>query len=212
MRLFNRALAVLAGLCLMAIGPAAFAACATSTAPTITGGFAAAQLQQLTNLCNDPKAAVVSTVFTRPSDTTAYAVGDLVANSTTAGSVTPMSFASITREAAGTATITRARLITSSTSTTNASFRVHLYTSAPTATNGDNGAWLTTRSGRFCTLDVTVDAVFSDGAQGTGTPVAGSTCTFTLASGSTIRGLIEARAAYTPTSAGTFTVELEVLQ
>jgi hypothetical protein len=32
----------------------------------------------------------VSATFTRPSDTTAYASGDLVANSTTAGSVTPL--------------------------------------------------------------------------------------------------------------------------
>jgi hypothetical protein len=33
-----------------------------------------------------------------------------------------------------------------------------------------------------------------------------------LASGTTIRGLLEARAAYTPTSAGTFTVTLDDLQ
>ena len=35
----------------------------------------------------------VSTTFTRPTDTNVYAAGDLVANSTTAGSVTPMTLA-----------------------------------------------------------------------------------------------------------------------
>jgi hypothetical protein len=37
--------------------------------------------------------AVVSASFTRPADTNAYAAGDLVANSVTAGSVIPMTFA-----------------------------------------------------------------------------------------------------------------------
>ena len=36
--------------------------------------------------------SIATASFTRPADTTAYASGDLVANSTTAGSVIPMTF------------------------------------------------------------------------------------------------------------------------
>lgn len=154
----------------------------------------------------------VAVTFTRPADTTAYASGDLVANSTTAGSVTPMSF-TVARTNDASFSVRRARITTSSTSVTNASFRLHLYQSSPTAANGDNSAWSTTTSGYLGAIDVTVDKAFSDGAGGTGVPLAGGEMTGLPTSGArTIFGLLEARAAYTPTSAGTFTVTLEVLQ
>jgi hypothetical protein len=61
-------------------------------------------------------------------------------------------------------------------------------------------------------FDITVDRAFTDGAAGVGLPVVGTEMSVKLASGTTIRGLLEARAAYTPTSAGTFTVTLDDLQ
>ena len=156
--------------------------------------------------------AKVSSTFTRPADTTAYASGDLVANSTTAGSVTPMSFA-IARVAAGTGMIRRCRLSKTGTSITNASFRLHLYTVSPTVTNGDNGVWLSTQSATYMgSLDMSSAKAFSDGAGTTGTPSDGSEINFALPSGQTVYGLLEARGAYTPASAESFTVELEVLQ
>lgn len=152
--------------------------------------------------------------FTRPGDTTAYAIGDLVANSTTAGSVVPLSF-SIARVAAGSVCIRKARLKKSGTSTTNASFRLHLYTSSPgTITNGDNGAWSTSHSGYVGSFDfAAADALaFTDAAAINGTPVKGSEISVKLASGQTLYGLLEARAAYTPGNAEVFTVELEAFQ
>lgn len=152
--------------------------------------------------------------FTRPGDTTAYASGDLVANSTTAGSVTPLSF-SIARVAAGSVCIRKARLKKSGTSTTNASFRLHLYTSSPgTITNGDNAAWSTSHSGYVGSFDfAAADALaFTDAAAINGTPVKGSEISVKLASGQTLYGLLEARAAYTPGNAEVFTVELEAFQ
>lgn len=158
------------------------------------------------------RTAVPSANFTRPSDTTAYASGDLVANSTTAGSVAPLSWTAA-RVAAGSGMIRRARIKTSSTNVTNASFRLHLYKASPTPSNGDNGAWLTNQSANYLgSLDITVDRAFTDGATGNGTPNIGTEINFALSSGQTIYGLLEARGAYTPTSAGTFTVELEILQ
>jgi hypothetical protein len=153
--------------------------------------------------------------FTRPSDTTAYASGDLVANSTTAGSVTPLSWTA-PRYATGSGQIKRVRLSKSNTTTTNAQFRVHFYTSSPTIANGDNAAWSTSLSGYLgsvdCDMTGTSGRVFTDAAGVVGVPAVGTEITFDLSSGSTIYGLVEARAAYTPANAEVFTCVLEIVQ
>jgi hypothetical protein len=147
--------------------------------------------------------------FTRPNDTTAYASGDLVANSTTAGSVTPLTL-TVARVAAGSFMLRRLKLHKSGTSTTNASFRVHLYTSAPTCANGDNGAFSTSGVATYIgAFDVTIDRAFTDGAAGFGVPVVGGEHAVKLASGTTIKALIEARAAYTPAAQEVFTVTVD---
>ena len=138
-----------------------------------------------------------------------YAIGDLVANSTTAGSVVPMSFA-VARATGKGGMIRKMRLRISNTSITAASFRLHLYSVSPTPSNGDNGAWLTNQAANYVgSLDVTNDKVFTDGSSGNGGPNTGSEVNFTS---DTLYGLLEARDTYTPTSGGTLTVELEVLQ
>lgn len=151
--------------------------------------------------------------FTRPSDTTAYASGDLVANSTTAGSVTAMSF-TVGRIAAGSVMLRRCMVRKSGTSVTSAAFRVHLFRAAPsTVTNGDNGAFSVSGVADYIGgFDVTVDRVFTDGAAGFGNPVIGYEMGVKLASGTTIYGLIEARAAYTPANAEVFTVSIDAYQ
>lgn len=153
--------------------------------------------------------ARVSANFVRPADTTAYASGDLVANSTTAGSVTPMSFA-VAREAGLGGMIRRARIRKTGTGVTNALFRLHLYSSSPTPSNGDNGAWLTNQAANYIgAIDISVDKAFTDGAAGNGVPGVGSEINFTS---DTIYGLLEVRGAYAPASGETFTVSLEALQ
>lgn len=161
------------------------------------------------------KSAIPSASFSRPADTTAYALGDLVANSTTAGSVVPMSL-TVARVNAGTGQILRARLSKSGTSVTNASFRVHLFKTAPaTVTNGDNGAFSVSgvAAGYLGFADITTDQAFTDGCSGRAIPYTGAPILFQSgAAVQTIYALIEARGAYTPVSAETFTVELEVVQ
>jgi hypothetical protein len=153
--------------------------------------------------------ARVSANFTRPNNTTAYASGQLVANSVTAGSVVPMQFA-ISRSAGAGGMIRRARIRKSGTAITNASFRLHLYSVSPTPSNGDGGNWLTNQANNYVgSLDVTLDKVFTDGAAGNGAPNTGSEINFTS---DVYYGLLEARAAYTPVANEQFTVELEVLQ
>jgi len=152
-----------------------------------------------------------SATFTRPADTTAYASGDLVANSTTAGSVTPMTL-TVARKAAGSVQVIRAKVRKTTAGLTGAVFRVHLFNSSTiTATNGDNGAFLTSASANYLGyVDVTMDEAFSDGAVG----YAGYTQppTIKMASGTDIFALLEARGAYTPGNAEQFTLTLEVIQ
>lgn len=150
--------------------------------------------------------------FTRPADTTAYASGDLVANSTTAGSVTPVTLAAA-RISGGTGSIRKVEIRKSGTSITNAIFRVHLYLTSPTVTNGDNGAWLSNNVANYLgAFDVVMDRAFSDGAAGTGVPLAGGEINFVASGSANVFALVEARAAYTPASAEVFTLRLEVLQ
>lgn len=156
--------------------------------------------------------AVVGGSSTRPADTTAYASGDLVANSVTAGSVVPITVAA-GRVVNGTGMVRRVRLKKSGAVLTNAQFRVHLYKDTPTVTNGDNMAWLSTESNYLGACDVTMDQAFSNAAKGIGVPNAGSDINFDCSSGTAnIFALIEARAAYTPASAEVFTLAVEVLQ
>lgn len=154
-----------------------------------------------------------SATFTRPGDTTPYTIGDLVANNTTAASVVPLTFSLTNSFGTGAFRLTRARLIKTSIVPTNANFRLHLYAASPTPViNGDNGAWSTPGAANWLgNIDVTTMLAFSDGCAGTGSAAAGSELYIKLAAGSTVYGLLEAKAAYTPTSAEVFTVVLEEL-
>jgi len=145
---------------------------------------------------------------TRPNDTTAYASGDLVANSTTAGSVTPITLNCSARGFK----VWRVELARSSAVVTNASFRVHIYKDSPTVANGDNGAWSTTNSGYVGFVDVAAPSVaFTDSANASGVYVNNSVFAplyFVADKDHILYALIEARAAYTPTAQEVFTVTL----
>lgn len=156
--------------------------------------------------------ANISGSFTRPNDTTAYASGDLVANSTTAGSVVPVTLGGFGESGgAGSTMIRRCVIRKSGTGTTSASFRVHLYdTSSITFANGDNSAWSTNKVANYLgAFDVTVDRAFTDGAWGAGAPVTGSELLERFASGQSLYAVVEARGAYTPTANEVFTITLD---
>ena len=146
--------------------------------------------------------------FTRPADTTAYTAGDLVANSTTAGAVVPLTF---TRSPTiGNLFIRRLRFYKSGTSITNASFRLHLFRAAPTFTAGDNataaGSGILNHIGAF---DVTMTGALSDGSFGVGLPVTGTEIGVEGGGLPALYGAVQAMAAYTPASAEVFTAVLE---
>jgi hypothetical protein len=139
---------------------------------------------QLVKFTSDKSAAIQRTAsanFTRPADTTTYAQGDLVANSTTAGSVTPLALTAA-RVSGGGGVIRKFRLIKSTASLTNAQFRVHLFNALPTVANGDNAAWGTPGALNYIdAFDVTMDQAFTDGAVGFGFPRHGPDVSFKLA-------------------------------
>ena len=156
-------------------------------------------------------ADVLVASFSRPADTTAYASGDLVANSTTVGTVQPLTLTNAARVTDGSGRIERIRLYKSGAGLTGAAFRVHIFASVPVVTNGDNGAFATSTAGYVGAFDVTMDRAFTDGAFGVALPVLGNSVQF-KASGTMLYALIEARGAYAPASGETFTVRAEVVR
>jgi hypothetical protein len=155
-----------------------------------------------------------SASFIRPANTTAYAQGQLVANSVTPASVVPMAFTLGNSFGPGQYRMTRFRLFKSGTNVTNASFRLHRYEALPVVTNGDGGTWLTTMSAHWLgNIDVSSMLPFSDGAAGTGSPPAGSEHYIKMYQGKVLYGLLAmlGASAYTPASAEAFTCVLEEL-
>ena len=154
----------------------------------------------------------VGATFTTPSGTSAYASGNLIANSATAGSVTPLSF-TVCSATGQSGMVRRVRVKTPDTGFAGQSVRIHLYKTSPTPTNGDHAAWLTTESTYIGALDVTLDKHFSDAEKGIGVPIAGSEINFDCTTGTQIIfGLVEARGAITPQGAKLMAVTLEVLE
>lgn len=150
--------------------------------------------------------------FTRPANTTAYTSGDIVANDTTAASITPLSWAVGATGAAG--IIRAVRLYKSATGVTAASFRVHLFTADPgVPTNGDNGAYQVASVANY--LD-TVAIDLSSGAQAGGTTGAAKRSAATAIGfklpviSDKLYGLIDVQGSYTPASGETFRVTLEI--
>ena len=149
-----------------------------------------------------------SASFTRPNDTTQYASGDLVANSTTAGSVAPLTFKLPARGLK----LQRVGLLHSAATVTDSQFRAHFYSDSPTCSNGDNAAWLTTASGYQGFVDIDgQNQTFSDDGMSFGVYVNNSVFAplFLVAdTDKKLYVLLEARDTYTPASAEVFTVTI----
>lgn len=153
--------------------------------------------------------AVPTSTLTRPANTTAYAQNDLIASSTTAGSIVVPSL-TITF---GEYVVGRLRLATNvTTGWDGATLRVRLWTAAPTYTNGDNGAYAvaTGAASYLGACDVTL-AQDADGARGDCAPTVGAAF---AGRGTKIYWDLQqtSAAALTPVSGQTFTLIAEVLK
>lgn len=114
-----------------------------------------------------PELVTLSSVLTRPADTTAYAQNDLLASSVTAGSIVVPSFAM--PEGCLGLEIVGGRLITNlTTGFTTFAGKIDLWKGAagPTFTNGDNGAYaVATGAAKWSgNMQTDVASQFADGA------------------------------------------------
>lgn len=165
-----------------------------------------------------------STELTRPSDTNIYAIGDAVANSTTAGSVTPLQF-TVARANSFTGRVVGAQIITDSATAIGA-IRLHLFNTTPFAAAGfqaDNAALaltyaaLTTGSAGSSphyigSIDFETFVAHTASARSIGQANQTELHFDCAAASQIIFGLLEARAAWTPASGQKFTVALDVVQ
>lgn len=142
---------------------------------------------------------VMPASFTRPTNTTGYALGDAVSNSDSA--TTPLEFAGVSKSGY----ITKVAVQTDQ-ATFSTPLRVHFFTAAPTAAN-DNAAFTTTyaEAGRY------LGSVDTPGGGSAGVATnSEARLAFTRASqeGSKLYALVEARGAFTPASGQKFTIHI----
>ena len=148
--------------------------------------------------------------FTRPANTTAYASGDLIANSTTAGDVVAPSIPGWGAAPGSGSFIHRVRVRKSGTSVTTCDVRVHLLRGDPaTVTNGDNGALSISGAADWLgSFDVSITQAFTDGAAGQ-VIVSDPVPVRVVGASQTLYAILEARSAYTPASGEVFTIEFD---
>lgn len=166
-----------------------------------------------TDLRDGPKAATVQATFTRPANTTAYAIGDVVGADPAAN----MEFAGCARLKGGGARLLGVTLHKSTKTTTDADFDLYIFDAAPTAI-ADNAEWLPSdaeaRTIVACIRFANADAAQTGGStNATGAvwqksvPALPVVCASTS---TTLYGALVARAAHVPASAEVFAVTLHL--
>ncbi|AZO29437.1 hypothetical protein [Mesorhizobium sp. M1B.F.Ca.ET.045.04.1.1] len=168
-----------------------------------------------TNLIGKVKTKFIeaaAATMTRPNDTNAYAANDAIANSTTAGSVTPFSF-SMSDVNDDLVTIERLRLITTDTGVAGKALRMWLFRASPTVGAGDNAAFSNPRATFIGSLSGTM-RTFSDGSGGIFVPDEGSRIITLPTSGAkTVFGLLQTlEAIASPLAQSTWIATLEGFQ
>jgi hypothetical protein len=173
----------------------------------------------LTGALNTVVKKRVAASFTRPSNTTAYAAGDVVGPVTTAAVQT---FSNAARENGGSGRIIAATLETNNATVTNGTFRVHIFNASFTP-DADNAAFAgqhTNRAAYQGYFDFNILVADSASAEGAIAQLRASLdvdnglpLDFECAAGnSALYGVIVALGAYTPASAQVFYITLVIEQ
>ena len=159
----------------------------------------------------------ISTSFTRPSDTTAYAAGDVVCNSTSAPVI--MTFAGAVNTDFQMGVIAQATLIDSANQSTKLDAELWLFDTTVTMDN-DNAAFTPTDAECATLVGIvpfsTAYWKSGDATAGAGgnavCHVQGLSIPFNVVHASNaLYGILVARNAYTPVSAESFTVRLHII-
>jgi hypothetical protein len=152
-----------------------------------------------------------TSVLTRPANTTAYAANQLIASSTTAGSVVVPSFAIAT--SAGGVILPRVRVLTNATSGWGGvNLSVNLWSAAPTYLSGDGSPYTVATGSKAWLANFLISLVqFGDGAAGAGGLTGANEMALKLASGTAVYADIQILSQATPNASQTFTVIPELL-
>lgn len=161
--------------------------------------------------------AIVDATLTRPDNTTQYAVGDGITNSTTAP--TAIIWEDCTRWIGTTAVLLGAHMIKSTTSSTQAKFILHLWNDVPPSVPNDNAAYSITAQVNYSnyigylTVDKTsAGFTYADGLGKQFTLVGGSTPFKITASSRRLYGVLQADGTYTPGASEEFKIRLYIQQ
>jgi hypothetical protein len=153
-----------------------------------------------------------TSTLTRPANTTAYAANQLIASSTSAGSVVVPSFAIAI--SGGSAITARLRLRTNAvTGWGGVNFSINLWSVAPTYANGDGGAYAVSIGSANWLANFLIPSLqqFGDGAIGGGGLTSANEMAIKLGSGTAIFWDLQILSAATPVSGQTLTFTAEVL-
>lgn len=154
-----------------------------------------------------------TSVLTRPADTTAYTALDLIASSTTAGSVVVPSV-TVARVTAGGITIPKIALYSNhTTGLASVSVTIRLWSAAPTYSAGDNAAYAVATGAASCLGKFTgIFEQFADGAVAFLVPDTGVVSMLKLASGQLIYWDLQTNSGFSSQSGKTFTAVPQVAQ
>lgn len=147
----------------------------------------------------------VSVNFTRPADTTAYAVNDSISNSTTAPTAGGFTIASAARASGGSGMITDVLVASSNPAATPLSGEIMVFNQAVGTHANDNAAVGYTDAEIGTNLVARIPFTLnSSGTTNTSVHLQGLNIGYTCSGSADLRFVIRALAAYTPASAEVF--------
>ena len=156
---------------------------------------------------------VVQATLTRPTEAPAvqYAALDAMTNSLAAS--TAIEFANALRVAGQTGFVIGGRMRKSTVSVTNTQFRLHLFTAAPAAIANDNAPHAEAWANRLTYVGYMDFVSFRAGSDCAESPglLSRTVLGYKPTSGTSLFGVMQALAAYTPVSAEQFAISLDVV-
>jgi hypothetical protein len=156
------------------------------------------------------RSRVITASFNRPADTTQYAAGDAVSDSTS--SPTQITFNGAARINDGSGVIVNATLIDSVNAASDGVFELWLFDASVTP-NNDNSAFAPSDGDAEKAIGVIQFSVAVSGSNNSVYAVTGLSIPFKCSGGvDDIFGLLVVRNAYTPVNAEKFTIRLGILQ
>ena len=164
----------------------------------------------MTPLISVGAAGTCTFTVTRPADTSAYAVGDALSDSTSAPTSGGFTCSSAARASGGSGIIVGATIVGSVDAATDLQADLVAYDSAPTAIN-DNAAYAPSDADAVKQV-CRIPFVLSTGdTNNSSAQLDGLNCPYTTVGSANLRVLFKVTGAFTPTSAEAYTVRLKFL-